>query len=125
MNIDQQIQQALNEETKEFQQNNERINANPFKQMKAGFKGSMKWIYIQVIFYSALFFIGMIYCAYRFYHEQEPKALLAWAVGIIILALFTQISKLWYWTELGHNRVIREMKLLELQIAQMAEKQEK
>lgn len=125
MNIDQQIQQALNEETKEFRDSNDRIDANPFKQMKAGFKGSMKWTYIQVIFYSTLFFIGMIYCAYRFYHEQEPKALLAWAIGIIILTLFSQLSKMWYWTELGHNRVIREIKILELQVAQMSEKQNK
>ncbi len=122
MNIDEQIQRALNEEVNHHRDKNEKLNANPFKQMKAGFKGSMKWIYIQVIFFGFVLFIGMVYCAYRFYHEQELKALLGWAIGIIILALFSQIAKMWYWTELGHNRVIREIKILELQIAQMKEK---
>jgi TM2 domain-containing membrane protein YozV len=125
MNIDQQIKQALNDDFKKIVNNNEQIDANPFKQMKAGFNGKMKWIYVLVIFFSTLFFIGMLYCGYQFYHAQEVKALLSWGIGIVILALFTQISKMWYWTEMGHNRVIREIKLLELQVAHLTEQIDK
>ncbi len=121
MNIDQQIKQALNEDFNQIVSENERIDANPFKQMKASFSGKMKWIYILVMFFSTLFFVGMLYCGYQFYHAQEVKALLGWSIGIILLALFTQISKMWYWSELGHNRVIREVKLLELQVAHLSE----
>ncbi len=122
MNIDQQIKQALNEDFKKIVSNNEKIDANPFKQMKAGFSGKMKWIYLLVIFITSIFFIGMLYCGYQFYHAQEVKPLLGWGIGIIVLALFTQISKMWYWTEMGHNRVIREIKLLELQVAYLTER---
>ncbi len=121
MNIDQQIKQALSEEVNELKTNNDQIDANPFKQMKAGFSGKMKWIYVLVIFFSTLFAVGMVYCAYQFYLAEALKPLLAWGIGVIILAMFTQISKMWYWTELGHNRVIREVKLLELQVAQLSE----
>lgn len=122
MNIDQQIKQALGEEIQDIKQHNDRIDANPFKQMKASFSGKMGWMYILVIFFSSLLFLGLIYCAYQFYHAQEIKALLSWGIGIIILALFTQISKMWYWSEMGHNRVIREVKVLELQLAQLSDR---
>ncbi len=122
MNIDQQIKQALDEELKGIKSENDRIDSNPFKQMKASFSGKMGWMYGLVIFVSSLFFVGLLYCAYQFYHAQEVKALISWGIGIIVLALFTQISKMWYWTEMGHNRVIREVKVLELQVARMHEK---
>ncbi|WP_154224587.1 DUF6768 family protein [Marinicella rhabdoformis] len=125
MNIDQQIKQALNEEINAFKSNNDQIDANPFKQMKAGFSGKMKWTYVLVICFSTLFAVGMVYCAYQFYLAQAFKPLLAWGIGVVILALFTQISKMWYWTELGHNRVIREVKLLELQVAQLTDQMSK
>ena len=110
MNIDQQIKQALGEEIKDLKHNNDVIDANPFKQMKASFSGKMGWMYLLVIIVTSLFFIGMVYCAYMFYQAQEVKMLLGWG------------SKMWYWTEMGHNRVIREIKILELQVARLDEK---
>lgn len=122
MNIDQQIKQALNEEINDIKHNNDAIDANPFKQMQAGFSGKMGWMYVMVMVITFMFFLGMMYCAYQFYHAQELKMLMGWGIGIIVLALFTQISKMWYWTEMGHNRVIREIKILELQVARLSEK---
>ena len=122
MNIDEQIKQALSEEVKDIKHNNDVIDANPFKQMKASFSGQMGWIYLLVMLFSTLFAVGMVYCAFQFYFAQETKELIGWGIGIIVLALFTQISKMWYWSEMGHNRVIREVKVLELQIVQMNEK---
>lgn len=121
MNIDEQIKRALDEDVSSLKSKNDQIDANPFKQMGVSFKGKMSWMYLLVIFVTLLFFIGMVYCGYQFYLAQEMKALLGWSIGIIVLALFTQISKMWYWTELGHNRVIREVKLLELQVAYLTE----
>lgn len=125
MNIDEQIKQALNDEINEIRQDHQQIDANPFKQMNASFKGEMGWMYLLVIIVTAIFAIGAFYCAYQFYHAQELKPLMAWSVGIIVLTLLTQISKMWYWSEMGHNRVIREVKVLELQLAQMSEANKK
>ncbi len=122
MNIDQQIKQALSEEVQEIKQHNDAIDANPFKQMQASFSGKMGWMYFMVMAFALMFFIGMVYCAVQFYYAVETKALIAWGIGIILLALFTQISKMWYWSEMGNNRVIREIKVLELQLAQLQER---
>ncbi len=122
MNIDQQIKQALSEEVQDIKHNHDAIDANPFKQMKVSFSGKMGWMYALVMFITFLFAVGMVYCGYQFYHAQETKVLLGWSVGIVVFALFTQVSKMWYWSEMGNNRVIREVKVLELQIAQLQEK---
>jgi len=121
--IDDKIKQALSDEYQELIAENDKIDANPFKQMSAGFKGKMGWMYISVIVFGVLVTAMSIYSIYSFYHETEIKPLIGWGVTIIVTVLLTQIIKMWYWSELGHNRVIREIKLLELQLAQVIKKQ--
>ncbi|WP_223789913.1 DUF6768 family protein [Marinicella meishanensis] len=122
MNIDEQIKQALGEELQGIKSNNDRIDANPLRQVQVSLTGKMGWIYALVMVFIMLMVAGAVYCAVQFYHAQELKELMGWGIGIIILVLLTQISKMWYWTEMGHNRVIREVKLLELQVARLYEK---
>jgi hypothetical protein len=123
--IDEKIKQALSEEYKDIIEENDKIDANPFRQMGVGFSSKMSWMYILVMFFTVLFAIMMFYSIYQFYYETEIKSLIGWGVAIIVFTFVTQISKMWYWSELGRNRVIREIKLLELQIANLAEKQNK
>ena len=123
--IDEKIKQALSDEYNDIIAENDKIDANPFKQMSVSFKGKMGWMYIGVMFFGVLFTIMMFYSIYSFYHETEIKSLIGWAVAIVITAFFTQVIKMWYWSELGKNRVIREIKLLELQLAQVIKNQEK
>jgi hypothetical protein len=123
--IDDKIKQALSEEYNQMIVENGKIDANPFKQMSIGFKGKMGWMYITVIIFGALITIMSIYSIYSFYHETEIKSLIGWAVAIIVTVLLTQMTKVWYWSEMGRNRVIREIKLLELQLAQVIKNQEK
>jgi len=115
--IDEKIKKVISNELKSIISENERTDANPFKQMLWGFKTKMKWVYAQVIFYTFLSFGVMVYAIYRFYHEQELKSLIGWGVVIVMTGLLSQIGKVWYWSEMGRNRVIREIKLLELQLA--------
>jgi len=123
--IDDKIKQALNEEFNDIIDENNKIDANPFKQMGVGFKGKMGWMYKLVVLITFIFACMTFYSIYKFYYATEIKPLMAWGVSIIMFGLFTQVSKMWYWSELGKNRIIREIKLLELQLAQMLKNQEK
>ncbi len=123
--IDEKIKQALSDEYNDIIEANDKIDANPFRQMNAGFQGKMKWMYLLVIVFTTFFAVMMLYSIYSFYIETETKRLIGWAVAIIIFGLVTQVSKMWYWSELGRNRVIREIKLLELQIAQLSQERRK
>lgn len=123
--IDEKIKQALSDEYNDIIAENDKIDANPFKQMSVGFKSKMGWMYIGVIFFGVIFTIIMFYSIYSFYHETEIKSLIGWGVTIVITTFLTQMTKMWYWSELGRNRVIREIKLLELQLAQVIKNQNK
>lgn len=123
--IDEKIKQALSDEYNDIIDANDKIDANPFRQMNEGFQGTMKWMYLLVIVFTTAFAIMMFYSIYSFYYETEIKKLIGWAVAIIVFALVTQVSKMWYWSELGRNRVIREIKLLELQVAQLSKEKNK
>lgn len=123
--IDEKIKEALNQEFNEIISNNEKIDSSVFKQIKSGFSGKMKWLNIQLIIYGFIFFSIMLYGIYCFYHEQDTKSLIGWAIVIIITALLSQLMKLWFWSEMGKNRIIREIKLLELQLAKTQSEQNK
>ena len=121
--IDDKIKQALSDEYQELISENDKIDANPFKQVSAGLKGKMGWMYIGVIILGTLITAMSIYSIYSFYHETEIKSLIGWGVTIIVTILLTQITKMWLWSELGRNRIIREIKILELQLAQVIKNQ--
>ena len=123
--IDEKIKQALSDEYNEIIAENDKIDANPFKQMGAGFNTKMKWMYVLVMFFSVAFAVFSFYSIYQFYNETETKRLIGWAVAIVVSIFLTQVTKMWFWGELGRNRVIREIKLLELQLAQVIKNQEK
>jgi len=121
--IDDKIKQALSDEYQELISENDKIDANPFKQVSVGLKGKMGWMYIGVIILGTLITAMSIYSIYSFYHETEIKSLIGWGVTIIVTILLTQITKMWLWSEMGRNRIIREIKILELQLAQVIKNQ--
>ncbi len=123
--IDEKIKQALSEEYNDIIAENDKIDANPFRQMGVGFKSKMGWMYIGVILFGIIFTAIMVYAIFAFYHETEIKSLIGWGITIIISAFLTQVIKMWYWSELGKDRVIREIKLLELQLAHVIKNQNK
>lgn len=122
--IDEKIKQALSDEYNDIIAENEKTDANPFKQMIVGFKSKMGWMYMLIVFFSTLSAFFMFYSIYKFYHETDIKTLLGWGVAIVVATMLNQMSKMWYWSELSRNRVIREVKLLELQVAQVLKNQE-
>lgn len=123
--IDDKIKQALSEEYNAIIAENERTDANPFKQMLVGLKSKMGWMYFLVLFFSVISALFTFYSIYKFYYETDMKTLLGWGLVIIIASILSQMAKMWYWSELSRNRIIREIKILELQVAQLAKNQTK
>jgi uncharacterized membrane protein YciS (DUF1049 family) len=46
--------------------------------------------------------------------------MIGWATGFVWCALFIMMVKIWYWLDLNRNAVTREIKRLELQVAQLS-----
>lgn len=67
-----------------------------------------------------LFFGASIFCAYRLVSASELRAMLLWG-GAFFLCWSSMIGfKMVSWLEMHRNATVREIKRLELQVAQLA-----
>jgi uncharacterized membrane protein YciS (DUF1049 family) len=64
----------------------------------------------------ALFFAA-VYCGWRFFGAGEALEAVRWGAGAMLLMVMVGFMKLWFWLRMESNRVLREIKRLELQIA--------
>lgn len=113
--LDARIAEALNEEDREIlsQYDEEGL----FAQVWGLFSGKMGWLAaIMIVIGIVVTFIGL-YATWKFITVDDTVAMIRW--GGLAWALFTTqiMLKLWSWMRMGDNRVIREVKRLELQIA--------
>ncbi len=83
------------------------------------FRRRGRWIVIMAWIELSTFFALSVFCAWKFFHVTETRDLILWSVSFLLVALGTVMLKLWYWMLLNRNTVLREVKRLELQIAQL------
>jgi hypothetical protein len=58
-----------------------------------------------------------VYSAVRFFQAEEVKALIGWASGFFLFMLATTSIKIWWWMEMEKNATMREIKRVELLLA--------
>jgi len=113
--LDRKIEEALNEEDRRlFSQFGEQ---GIFGQVGSLFQGKLGWIsMITFVVATVMFAIGA-WAAWKFYMADDVIAMLKWG-GLAWIGFMAQIMiKLWSWMRMESNRVLREVKRLELQIA--------
>lgn len=118
--IDAKIREALSAE--ETNLSRELEGDQTMLQMIAdSFRGRHRGLVIMVFFMICVYMGLMILSAVRFFAVDEVREMLLWGglFGFSLLAVTA--SKIWYWMELNKNSVTRELKRVELRIAQLAE----
>lgn len=123
--IDDKIKQALNEEYNEVINENDEYDSSIVKRIESGFKGKLKKSYrtVYILIFISYIFSGFL--AYKFTGSDNVKMLIGYASGALFFILLSMLGELWYFSEMGRNRVIREIKVVELQLAKVLENQEK
>lgn len=88
------------------------------------FKGRRRWIIAYV--WTASFACVCIGFAsgYQYYIAETTKEQIGWAAGFLYFAIIVAMLKIWYWDEMRRYTFLREIKRLEIQIANLAEKLE-
>lgn len=109
--FDKKIQNALQRE-----QGPEPLGAEPnlAEEIITAFRGRYRALTTLLIVINLLAFAGVLWTAVQFYHATEVTAQLRWGGGTLLLLLVAGLLKLWFWLELQTNRVLREVKRLEL-----------
>ncbi|WP_144394993.1 DUF6768 family protein [Pleionea sediminis] len=118
MNLDDKIKQALKMDQAEVEQ--VLLSEKGLLPRVLGvFKGSMKGWNIMGFILAVATAIGMFWCGYYFFVSDNLMEQVFW--GFIALAFLTanMATKIWFWMEMNRHSTSREIKRLEVVIAQL------
>ncbi len=89
------------------------------------FKGKLRWTTFMVWIYVIVFTVLMVVSAIMFFATDaaDTKGLILWASAFITCGLFTAMLKMWFWMAMNRNMLAREVKRLELRIAELQDSQ--
>ncbi len=118
--LDRQIEEALDAEDRNlFDQLGEQ---GLFSQWFSVYRGKQGWIAtISTIAMLALFG-GAVYAGWNFLHSASGVEAAQWGAVTWFLMTMVAFMKVWFWMRMETNRVLREVKRVELQLARLAAK---
>lgn len=80
------------------------------------FRGRRKWVNAVGLLYGVLGLVLAIWAGSNFYHADVVHDQMLWGGLCLLGILFTSFLKVWFWMEMHTNRVLREVKRVELLI---------
>ena len=115
-NVDDLIEEALDREEREILS---RIGEEPgFFGMAFGLlSGRLGWVNILLMVVQAALFLAGAYAAWMFFEATDPVSQLRWGLPSAVLLILSMMIKLGMWPQIHADRLMRELKRIELQLA--------
>jgi hypothetical protein len=79
--------------------------------------GPSAWMNVALMIAQSVLFIGGCYAAWEFYRATDPLTAMQWGLPAVAGILSSLIIKLSMWPSMHTNRIMRELKRIELQVA--------
>ncbi len=119
--VDNLIEEALGREEKEIL---DRIGDDPgFFGMAFGlFSGRLGWVNILLMVVQAVAFLAGAYAAWMFFAAGDTVSQLRWGLPSVVLLILATMIKMAMWPNIHADRLMRELKRIELQLARSASK---
>lgn len=113
--LDQMIAEALAQEDQDIlAETGERSFFSEFLGQFSGRNAWVNWLTTFMIFV----YVGLtVWCGYEFFTATEPLAAIKWGFGASVSIIVIGMLKLYLFGEMQANRMIREMKRIELMLA--------
>ncbi len=110
-NLDQKIQAALRSEGASAELLHE---PNLAEEVLTAFRGRNRFFTLFYFVLNLIIFGFAVWASVRFYHAATVSAQLQWGAlaGMLIMAM--SFMKIWFWLEMHTNRMLRELKRVEL-----------
>lgn len=117
--LDDAIHQQLSKEDAEFLARFEKEPSSA-AQMLGIFKGPFAWV--SYMFFAAALLVGplMVFAVWKFIVTEDLRAMLQWGALALFGLLVLMTIRIWFWVEVQTNRVVREIRRLQLQVARAA-----
>lgn len=84
------------------------------------FGGSLGWVNMVLMVVQGAAFVAGAWAAWRFFHAADPYSQLRWGLPAMTLLMMSALLKSMMWPAVHADRVIREVKRLELRLADAA-----
>jgi len=84
------------------------------------FRGRMRLYGALFLLMITVFFATSIYCGVQFLRADDLEVMARWGAGFFLSVVAVIGGKLWYWMQLERIALIREVKRVELLVAQLA-----
>ncbi len=118
--LDKKIAEALSEEDKDLMQHFDEQGI--YAQWFSIYRGRQAWTAIIATIAMLLIFGIVGYCAWKFFGAENSGEQIKWGAAAWFLMTMVAFMKVWFWMRMESNRVIREIKRIELQVARMSMK---
>lgn len=91
---------------------------NVAEELIGTFRTRHRWIHAIAFVFTFVLFVVALWAGARFLAADTPREQLAWA-GICVLGMvFVGFLKVYFWLEIHTNRILRELKRIELLVLQ-------
>jgi hypothetical protein len=99
-----------------------RIDADDtiYREVIATFQGRLRWLNIGASIVGFTLFGVALFCAWRFIAQTDPRSMILWGAGTGLAVAGLSMIKIWFWMEIQKNAIVRELKRVELQVANLA-----
>ncbi len=119
--IDGMIDKAIRDEEGELLR---QIGEEPgfFTQMLGIFGGRTGWVNVVMMVWQTVFFLAGVWTAWMFFLAADPVTQLRWGLPAAVLLIMALMLKMMVWPSVQTNRLLRELKLIQLQLARNADR---
>ena len=117
VNIDALIRDALSEEDRAHFDVEEPTLP---EQVFSLFRGRWRWMNALIVVFMLALFVGAILTGIRFFESDDVPTMLRWGAIAWLCWFAVGFLKLWTWMEMERFAVVREIKRLELQVANLS-----
>lgn len=84
------------------------------------FRGRRMWVSLFPIGLSLIYSALLVWSGYQFFQSETTKLQITWATGFVVFAMSVGLTKVWVWGEWNRYSLIREIKRLELAVAELS-----
>ena len=86
------------------------------------YSGRLRWIAAWMTLWQLVFFGVWIWSGFRFFDASGVEDKLLWATVFLTAGMMVSMIKMMHWMMINRNRILREVKRLELEVARLGKK---
>lgn len=90
-----------------------------FGQFRSLFDGGMAWVSVASMIFGAILNVAFFYAAWQFFTVAGTNDKIMWGGAAWFFATMVAFMKVWFWMRMETNRMLREIKRVELQVARL------